>query len=373
MLTIIIFVLVLSLLVFVHEFGHFITAKKSGIRVDEFGFGFPPRAFGIKKGGTIYSINWIPLGGFVKIKGESGEDAKDSDSFAAKSGWHRLMVLTAGVVMNVLLAWFLFTLGYVIGMPQIVENVSKYGRVTQGKTQVMSVLAKSPADLAGIKGGDEFLTVNGLPVDGAESVRDYTSTHEGQPMEVTYRRGEETLAATLTPTPVDVGGGEMRPAIGVELVKVGILSYPIWFAPVQGAVATWYSLREIVSQFGILLRDLVTQRPVTADFSGPVGIAIITSEVAAMGFRYLLQFTALLSLNLAVINILPIPALDGGRVLFLAIEKLRGRAASRRVEIMAHNIGFMALMLLVIVVTVGDIGRYGPRIWSGIVGMFGGS
>lgn len=273
--------------------------------------------------------------------------------------------------MNVILAWFLFTVGYIAGMPQIVEDVSKYARVTEAKTQVMAVLEDSPADKAGIKGGDVFVSVDGIAIDGAASLRDYTRQHADQPVSVVVRRDGTEQTVDITPQIIDVGGGEQRAAIGVDLVKVGMVSYPVWFAPVQGLVATWVSLREIVFQFGILIRDLFSQRPVTADFSGPVGIAIITSEVAAMGWRYLLQFTALLSLNLAVINILPFPALDGGRVLFLAIEKLRGRAASRRVEILAHNIGFMLLMLLVLVVTYGDLRRYGGRIWGGIMGIFG--
>ncbi len=367
--TIITFVAVLSLLVFVHEFGHFITAKKSGIRVDEFGFGFPPRIFGIKRGGTVYSVNWIPLGGFVRIKGEGGEHGNDKDSFANKSGWVRLLVLTAGVVMNVVLAWFLFSVGYVVGMPQVVEDLPQFARVTQGQTQVLDVMKGSPAELAGMKTGDALLTVDGQPVTSVEGVRSYTQSHEGQSIRVTFKQNDQTLTKDVTP--VRLAGAEQA-AMGVALVRTGMVSYPIWYAPVQGAVATWVMGREIVLSFGSLIRDLFVKHAVTVDLSGPIGIAVITSEVAARGFRYLIQFTALLSLNLAVINILPFPALDGGRVLFLAIERARGRAVSRNIENLAHNVGFALLMLVVIFVTIGDFRKFSGGMLQGLSRFFTG-
>ncbi len=368
-LTIVIFVAVLSLLVFVHEFGHFITAKKAGIRVDEFGFGFPPRAFGIKRGQTIYSINWIPLGGFVRIKGEAGEHRGDKDSFANKSGWIRLLVLTAGVVMNVLLAWFLFSFGYVVGMPQVVEDLPQFAHVTDDQTQVMDVLKDSPAEKAGFKPGDILVSVDGRPVAGADSVREYTRTRENQPITVVFKQDNQTMTRSVTPVRI---GEAQQAAMGLALVRTGMVSYPFWYAPVQGAVATWVMGREIVFSFGALFRDLFTGHGVNVDLSGPIGIAVITSQVAARGFRHLIQFTALLSLNLAIINILPFPALDGGRVLFLAIEKARGRAVSRNVEIVAHNLGFALLMILVLFVTIGDFRKFGGGMMQGLSRFFTG-
>lgn len=365
--TIIIFTAVLSLLVFVHEFGHFVTAKKSGVRVDEFGFGFPPRAGGIKKGETVYSINWIPLGGFVKIKGESGEYSRDKDSFANKGAWTRGLILTAGVIMNVLLAWFLLSVGYVIGMPQVVDEVSPYARVMDQKVQVVQVLKDSPAERAGIETGDAIVSVGGMAIASPDDIKALTETKEGQPVAVTIRRKAETIEKQVIPAVIKETG---RPGLGVALVKTGLVAYPFWLAPVQGAVATWAFAREIVGAFGGLIRDLFAQQKVTVEFSGPVGIAVITSEVAKLGFRYLLQFTALLSLNLAIINILPFPALDGGRVLFLVIEKVRGRAVGRRVEAMAHNIGFALLMLLVLFVTLHDVSKFGGRFWEGLSRFF---
>lgn len=370
MITILIFTAVLSLLVFVHEFGHFITAKKSGVRVDEFGFGFPPRVVGIKKGETIYSINWIPLGGFVKIKGESGERSRDKDSFANKRALTRGLILTAGVIMNVVLAWFLLSVGYVIGMPQVIEDLSPYARVTDPKVQIVSVLKDSPADKAGLESGDAVVAVGGSPVAAPEDIRAFTETREGQTVSVTIRRKSELVEKEVVPALIKETG---RPGMGVALVKTGFVSYPVWLAPAQGAVATWAFSREILSAFFGLIRDLFVQQKVTVEFSGPVGIAILTSEVAKLGIRYLLQFTALLSLNLAIINILPFPALDGGRLLFLVIEQFRGRAMSRRIEVMAHNIGFALLMMLVIFVTFRDVAKFGDRIVDGLSRIFGGA
>jgi len=291
----------------------------------------------------------------VKIKGESGEDAGDKDSFATKSGWTRLLVLTAGVIMNVLLAWVLLTVGYVVGMPQQIEELSKYAKVSDHKVQVMYVLPDSPAAAAGVEAGDVIASLDGNAMVNINDVRGYTEQHAGQSVVMTIQRRAETVTKEVVPVELESTG---RPSVGVSLVETGIVRYPLWLAPVQGAVATYSFTREILSAFGGLIGDLFRRAPVSVDFSGPVGIAVITGEVAQMGMQYLLQFTALLSLNLAVINILPLPALDGGRVLFLVIEKIRGRAMDRRTELLTHNIGFALLMLLVILVTVKDLGRF---------------
>ncbi len=359
MLTILIFIAVLSLLVFVHEFGHFITAKRAGIRVEEFGFGFPPRAIGIKRGETIYSINWIPLGGFVKIKGETGEHRNDTDSFAHKRAPVRALVLLAGVIMNVALAWFLLTIGYVIGMPEVIENLSSRARVTDAKIQVVQVLAGSPADSAGVESGDEIVRLDGQPPTDAEHVRAVAQARLGTPVAFTLRRSGVTLEKQATPAVLPETG---KPGLGIALVTTGLVSYPIHIAPIEAAQTTWMLAREIVLSFWGLLRELFVQHKVTVEFSGPVGIAVLTGEVARLGFRHLLQFTAMLSVNLAIINVLPFPALDGGRMLFLILESIRGRAVSRRFEIATHNIGFALLMMLVVVVTYRDVVRFGGRI-----------
>lgn len=367
--TLIIFVAVLSVLVFVHEFGHFISAKRAGVRVDEFGFGFPPRAFGVKRGGTLYSINWIPLGGFVKIKGESGEDEHDEDSFAHKSTFRRAVILTAGVVMNLILAWFLLTVGYAIGLPQVTEDASPYAHITDHRIQVVRVLPGSPADEAGIEVGDTFLTVDGTPYAEVPDFREYTGQRSGTAITLGIDHDGETGTVEVTPEFLDETG---RAGIGTALVETGIARYPIWLAPIQALDATWGLLLQIFDAFGALVGSIFVAHAPEVEFSGPVGIAVLTSRAAKAGFRYLLQFTAVLSVNLAVINILPFPALDGGRLLFLIIERLRGRAMSRKIEVAAHNLGFTVLIILVLVVTYRDVVRFGGSIWHAIGAFFGG-
>jgi len=367
-LTAVILIVVLSLLVFVHEFGHFITAKLAGAKVDEFGFGFPPRIAGFKRGDTLYSINWVPLGGFVRIKGESGENTKDQDSFANKSLPARALIICAGVIMNVVLAWFVLSVGYVIGLPQVIEDLPASARVVDQKLQVYSVLKDSPAFAADLRTGDSIASVDGRTLVDYEQFREYTGSREGVPISLTVSREGKLLQKTVTPRIIAESG---RAGAGIAVVETGLVSYPWYLAPVQGLAATWFFVKEIVGAFYGLLRDLFTTQRVTVEFSGPVGIAIITAEVVRMGFRHLLQFVALLSVNLAVINILPFPALDGGRLLFLVIERLRRRAVSARIEAMVHNFGFVFLMLLVLVITYRDMVKFGDRILSSIGRIFG--
>ena len=381
MYTIIIFVLVLSLLVFVHELGHFYTARRLGVRADEFGFGFPPRAIGYYKnkfgkwkkvvgkasfakleesedeskipapGSTIYSINWIPLGGFVKIKGENGGDGKDEDSFAAKSVGRRALILSAGVIMNVILAWFLFSIGYMIGLPQATSDLAPGARVSEARVAVVEVVKDSPADLAGILEGDFIVRVNGQEVALESDVQRLVKSEGGKEIEMLLSSNGEDKTLTVTPQDNEAGDG----IIGVALMAAGTVRYPIFTSIVEGAKLTGWMLKEIFSAFGSLIGGLFTGAKMEAEFAGPIGIANITGQAARLGFAYLLQFTALLSLNLAVINILPFPALDGGRILFLFIEKLKGKPVSPEVEAVFHNIGFMLLMALVIWITYKDI------------------
>jgi len=366
--TALILIIVLSLLVFVHELGHFLTAKRAGIRVDEFGFGFPPRAYSVKRGGTVYSINWIPLGGFVKIKGESGEHASDKDSFASKPLHVRALVLSAGVIMNIVLCWVLLSVGYLIGLPQIVdEGLSPYARITDSKIQVSTVLEGSPAERAGIKSGDTILKVSGVPVTDAQQVRDAALISPGDVFMSVARDGKN-IDFAITPERLAIIG---KPGIGVALAKTGLVSYPAHIAPLEGAHATWVLTSDILSAFGGLIRDLFVDRKVSVELSGPVGIAFITADVAKLGFRYILQFTALLSINLAIINIFPIPALDGGRLAFLLVEAVRRKPLGRNIETITHNVGFALLMTLVVVITFRDVVKFGDRILQGLGSLFG--
>ncbi len=359
--TILLFIIVLSVLVFVHELGHFLVAKKMGMKVEEFGFGFPPRVVGIRKGETVYSINWIPLGGFVRIKGESGEHKEDKDSFASKKAWQRFLVLIAGVVMNLFLAAVLLSAGFMIGLPSIIdENISSSARVRESSLTVMTVVEGSPAATAGITQGDTIVSINGQIFGNAQEARAFISQQAEDGISVVVETGEGT-AVTHELTSAYLPEAQVN-GIGIGLVQTGLVAYPFFEAIGQGIAATIAFTGEVVGAFAGLIGNLLTGKGLGVDLSGPVGIAVITGKVAALGFVYLLQFTALLSINLAVINVLPFPALDGGRVLFLLIEKLRGRAVNERIEIAAHNLGFILLMVLVVLVTYKDFMNYGSEI-----------
>ena len=354
--TIIIFLLVLSLLVFVHEFGHFITAKRAGVKVEEFGFGFPPRAFGIKKGGTLYSVNWLPLGGFVKIKGEGGEARDEADSFSNKKIRKRMLIVCAGVLMNILLTAVLLSIGAGVGMPRVVPKDDHFARVSDFQIQIVSVLNNSPAEKAGIVAGDAILEIDGKKFAEAEEVREYLGGKEF--IILKWERNGQVLESKIE---TEYKKEAERRALGVALLETGIVSYPWYIAPYQGIKETGFYIKEISFAFGRIVRDLFTGVPVSVDLQGPVGIAVLTGRVARLGLIYLLQFTALLSINLAFINIFPFPALDGGRMLFLAIEGIRRKPVPKKIETLIHNIGFAILIALVLIVTYKDILRYGER------------
>ncbi len=359
--TIILFVIVLSLLVFVHELGHFLMARKMGMKVEEFGFGFPPRLWGVKKGDTLYSINWIPLGGFVKIKGESGDHKHANDSFASKKPWQRFLVLIAGVAMNIVLAAVLFSIGYMIGLPAIVDDtLSRSARVADHELMVMQVVDESPAAVAGVVAGDVLVSIDGRVFTTDADARDYMHKNAGDGVSVVVQTRED-IARTyeLSSTYLEAFDTE---AVGIAFVSTGLVSYPFFQAIGQGIYATGQMTYEVGRAFYVLIRDLIVTQEVAVELSGPVGIAVMTGEVAARGLVYLIQFTALLSINLAIINIFPFPALDGGRILFLIIEKIRGRALNERFEIMTHNLGFLLLMGLIVFVTYKDFVTFGDQI-----------
>ncbi len=359
-LTVIIFVVVLGLLIFVHELGHFLMARRMGVKVEEFGFGFPPRMFGVRRGDTTYSINWIPLGGFVKIKGEQGDHPTDQDSFTSKKVWQRFLILSAGVGMNIVLAFVLISIGFMIGLPSVVDQDGVAGaNVRDLKIQIVEVQDQSPAAQAGLAVGDTILRVDDQPVTTITVFQNYTKEKNAQPMTLLVKRGGEERIVTVTPTILE---GSDHAVVGIGLVESGLISYAPHLAIWEGLKTTGMLLWRIIEAFYTVLRNLIIGVPVGADIAGPIGIAVLTGQVAKLGFIYILQFTALLSLNLAVINFLPIPALDGGRVLFLIIEKIRGKAINRKIEATVHNVGFFVLIGLVILVTFRDVSRFSEQI-----------
>lgn len=368
--TIILFILVLSLLVFVHELGHFFMARRMGMRVEEFGFGFPPKIFGVRRGQTEYTVNWIPLGGFVRIKGESGQHKYDSDSFASKSAWQRFVVLIAGVVMNLALAGVLFSVGFMIGLPSVIDDtLSESAVVTDENILVMSVLEGSPAEEVGLTPGDELVSVDNRVFESDEAVFEYISEDAGESMSVIVEKADGVkMTYDLSPVFIEELDKE---AIGVGFVSTGVVSYPFFPAIEHGVTTAGLITWEVIKAFYEIIKNLIVHQEVGIEISGPVGIAVMTGEVAALGFVYLIQFTAVLSINLAIINAFPFPALDGGRILFLLVEKIRGKTLDERLENVVHNTGFLLLMILVVMVTYRDLITFSEQILGALKGVIG--
>ncbi len=383
MFTIVLFILVLSLVVLVHEAGHFLVAKKSGMKVYEFGWGFPPRAIGwyrdpktkkiVRVGGgnkqnlaevsggsdtaeefpaTVYSINWLPLGGFVKIKGENGND-QSPDSFGSKSFWRRLSTIVAGVAMNVVLAAVLLGVGFMIGLPTDMDgfNDPKAIVVEAPAVMIQQISPDSAAAKAGLVVGDKIVTFNGQPVTSADQIISLTKTNGTQPITAGVQgKGKALREVTVTPTVV-----EGSPRLGVMLANAGVVRYPWYIAIYKGAIAAWFGLINIFIAFYLLIKNLILGNGLLFAVSGPVGVAAAVGESARLGFNYIINTTAMISLSLAAINILPIPALDGGRAFFIIIEKIIGRKLPAKYEQAIHAIGFVALLALIAVVTWRDI------------------
>ncbi len=379
----------LSVLVFVHEFGHFITAKRAGLRVDEFGFGFPPRVVGIQRvngkwkliwgspkefnpreGNTLYSINALPFGGFVRIKGESGEEQEAQDSFASRSAGRRIWIIAAGVLMNALLAVVLIAGGLSLGFPQVInEGVSRYAHVSDARVQVMGILPESPAARAHLVPGMRLISGNGIAFENAEAFKTFVTEFLGKSVTIVVE--ENSLRREVTVVP-ELLAETQKPGIGIGLADIATVRYPVWLAIPKAVVITGVFIQTIVMTVVDLIANAIAGQHVSADLTGPIGIAVLTGQAAREGFVYLLQFMAILSINLAILNIIPFPALDGGRILFIIIEKLRGRPVARSVEGWIHGIGFGILIILILFVTYRDIGQYGERITTFFKHLFGG-
>jgi regulator of sigma E protease len=353
--------------------GHFLTARKFGVKAEEFGMGLPPRAIGIQKfegkwrwvgkreiqpgEPMVYSLNWIPVGGFVKIKGENGEAAADADSFGHKKIWQRTVILAAGVTMNVALCIFLLSAGFMIGMPTSVDNNHGGKFISEPKVQITEVLADYPAAAADLKAGDIIVSIDNMVIKSGDELKVYLEARENQAVTVKIQRGTAELEKTITVVKKNEIIG-----FGIGIIDVGVVRYPWYLAIREGVAATWFWFVAIIMAVVGLFKELFGGPSAGLDFAGPVGIAVMTGQAAKMGWIYVLQFTALLSLNLAIINILPFPALDGGRILFLAIEKIRDKAVDSKLENLFHNIGFILLMVLIVAITYRDLAKYGLKI-----------
>lgn len=354
-LTIVVFVGLLLLLVLAHEWGHFIVAKKAGCDVEEFGFGFPPRLFSFTWHGTRYSFNLLPIGGFVKIAGENmDEEAPGPHSFATKSAGWRIAILSAGVIMNVIVAIVLLSIQAVMGAPVVVTDDNQ-ATLTNQLTYILEVATNSPAAEVGLQPLDRIVRVGAAEKPSLPEVQRLLAGGAGETVELEIERQGQHLTVQVTPR-VNPPPGEG--ALGVSLASTGLRQVPWWQAPWQGIVRSYEILREIIVQFSLIIGRLVRDGAAPEGLTGPIGIAVYTNEVTKLGFSYVLEFGALISLNLALINILPIPALDGGRIVFVIFERIFGRRFPRNIEQISHTVGFAALILLMLLITYKDIQRY---------------
>lgn len=343
--TIILFIIVLLVCVLVHEWGHYITAKKSGMLVEEFGFGIPPRLWSWKNGETRYSINALPIGGFVKIAGENGatEGAPLDRQFETKPWYLKSLVLLAGVIMNIILALVLFAAAYLIGLPGVVDG---------GTPTVISVSEGSPVAASGILVGDTITRVAVGPTPVALLTTE--AIHEaivGSTKDVTisYFHAGDPQTVTLTPT--------KDRTIGVSIEPIGIVKESFTDAFVKAGQQVVTLTRNILGALSTLVGRIASGHPSTSGLIGPVGLAKEIGSAATFGFAYLLAFIATISINLAVLNAMPFPALDGGRLIIVWGEALTRRKFSPTTVGVIHGIGFLILIGLMIALTVGDVKR----------------
>lgn len=353
LITLIVFLAVLSILVLVHELGHFLAAKKAGIRIEEFGFGLPPRVWGVKRGETIYSLNLLPIGGFVKLYGEDGENENEvtsqaSDAFFAKPKLTRALVLTAGVAMNFFLAIvvisYIFTQGVEVPTDQVfVKEVAK----------------NSPAERAGLKLNDVIRKFNEKIVKSPQALTEATRQHLGEEVTLEIKRCEKKIQCSvfnlqLIPRQESPAG---QGPMGIAISNLEERKYPWYQAPFLGTKEAFRLSGLMLVELGKILIRLVTFQPVGAEIAGPLGIAQATGQAVKFGPLAVLQLLGLLSLNLAVVNILPFPALDGGRLLFVMLEAATRRKIRPRLERLSHQIGMAVLLTLIILVTINDLLR----------------
>lgn len=369
-LTIVVFVFTLLILVVTHEFGHFAAAKKFGVKVLEFGFGIPPRIWGKKVGETLVSINLLPIGGFVRLFGEDEADQKvlkDPRSFAAQPVWERIGIVVAGVLMNFLLAAILFWIVLIAqGFKTEIPLLTNYRFIGVNQTNETSVIlgniAKgSPAEAAGIKNNDRVIKVNGATIKDASQFIAITKQSAGSKIDLTLVDSEKNIRTVeITPRMTPPAG---QGPLGVQLADLTVanLSFDTLGQKLASGITYSYNLTAYSLEiFGNLISTSLKTRsaePVSESVAGPVGLTNLTGSILQTSAPLLpyLNFVALLSLNLGIVNILPFPALDGGRLFFLLFEAITRRKINPEIEKWIHTVGLAILLGLFILVTFSDI------------------
>ncbi len=355
MITLLIFLLVLSVLVLAHEWGHYVAARWAKVHIEEFGLGFPPRAKKLwsNKLGTIFSLNWLPLGGFVRLREENKDQPKDPKAFINRPLGQRMVIVLAGIVMNIFLAWGLLSLGYMVGLPSLTNDVPAQN-LENVEVRISGVQKNSPAEKAGLVMGDQIIRLNGRDIFSVpEVISGVKENNEAVHLDIF--RGTTALSFDIMPQ----GLGQQR-ILGINLYSTALVRYGFFKAIWAGAKTTWEASAFIYDALKNLFAKIFSGQGVGSDVAGPVGIAVLSGQAASLGFGYLLQFMALLSLNLAFINILPLPALDGGRFVFLVAELFRRKPIPLEKESVIHKWGMIALLVLVVVIVFNDLRNFWP-------------
>jgi regulator of sigma E protease len=369
--TLIIAFLSLIALMVIHEFGHFIIAKKFGVKVEEFGIGYPPRIFGKKIGDTIYSINWIPLGAFVRIYGEEG-GVDDYRSFSHLAIWKRVLIVIGGVVAFWIASIVIFSVVFAIGADVPVGDQDLQG-VSSTKVTIVSVSTNSPAEKAGLKAGDvllqaESLNIEVLTIDKVKDFQDFTKSHAGEQIDLKVQRGEEVFNVSLSPR-VTYTAGEGAVGVGLERMATVIQKQSWYMAPIQGTIYCWdITVRSVQGLYDIFKNLFLGKgMPQGSEFAGPLGITVFLARAVDYGIGFFLYFIGSISVFIALFNLFPIPALDGGKLVFLLIEKILKRPVSQKIEQNITVIFFFLLISMSIFITIKfDVPRFSEFLKSSL-------
>lgn len=357
--TVILFILVLVALIVVHEFGHFVVAKLSGMRVDEFGIGYPPRIAAFKKGGTEYSLNWLPFGGFVRIYGEDANEAREAGAFGARPKILQALTLIAGIFMNLLFAYVLIVLALGFGTQRALSD-QEVATTKDAIIAVAAVLPESPAAAAGLMPGDTITSVDAPNTSFSGAEPNAFTAFIGQdttlsPLTLHIVRAYKPMTLTVTPKTDIIPTQPWRIGLGISISDIGTVRTPWLQVPEQAAILTWELIKETAIGLVTFFGSILTFSANLSDVSGPIGIATAVGGAYGQGFTSLLTITALISINLALINIIPIPALDGGRLLFVLIEAITRKPIKPSIAATVNTVSFGLLILLMVVVSAHDI------------------
>ena len=350
MLSLVSFIVVLSILVIVHEFGHFIVAKKMGVRVEKFSIGFGSEICGITKGETRYSISIVPLGGYVKLAGETSLEGVKGEKweYLSRTVWERMRIIFAGPLLNYILAFLIFSFVFMAGSPTL---TSKIGKIMPGY----------PAESAGLKIGDKILNINGKDVVYWEDVTNIVHTNKNTEMKLLLKRDGKQITVLVTPKPQDIktifGSKKNISIMGIAPSdEILYVKYGFFKSIYMGAEKLWM-LTYITCR--ALWASITGAIPMKESMTGPIGIFYITGQAAKLGIIYLLQLMGVLSASLAIFNLLPVPVLDGGHILFLTIEKIRRKPVSIKMQENVTQVGMSLLIVLMLFVFYNDFMRFG--------------